>query len=270
MGNAAIYYYPDSTGTLETIDLGGTLSELAEIPLREIGQGVSLLGYPSTHSYRGGFRVRARMGPVSSMASAGQTLHRKLLTLSAHLEAGGYIGLAADTATAWASIATKGIARGDTNIPTGGDRWYAGGTVTAGDEVVIESGNPEMRREFNTVASYSAISRAMILSSGATYTYSGKPWIRARNFYPALYWPSDARGTPIVVSERRVHFTFEAELEVAWDVMDGIAAGAPTFRGLTAGKGTSLEIAASQVKAADATGTGMLAINRASSVVWKP
>jgi hypothetical protein len=266
MGNAALYYYPDSRGTLETIDLGGPLSELTEIPLREIGQGVSLLGHPSTYVYSGGFRVRVSVANVPTLSSAGETLHRKLMTLSAHLERGGYVGLAADSATAWAGTIKKGLRRGDTNINAGLNRWYTSGTLAAGDEVVIESANPEMLREFNTVSSYSGVSGAMILSEGAAYTYTGAPWIRHRNFYPALYWPADARSAPIIKSERRMHFTLEMELEVAWDVMDGVAADlAGSFRTSTASDArVSLESAAANVKATDA-GSILTAANRVGS-----
>lgn len=213
MGNSAIYYYPDPDGTLETIDLGCSLSDLAEIPLRQIGQGVSLLGYPSTHVYSGSFRVRVECRYLQSASVA-----RKLLSLSAHLERGGRIGVAYDTAKTYGSRLNK-TTRGVTTALLAGDLWYASGSLSAGDEVVIESGNPDMLREWATVDSVSG--SVLTLSAGATYTMSGKPYIRHRNFYPALYWPADQRGSPIITGpEGRRWYDLDMTLEVDWSVMD--------------------------------------------------
>lgn len=253
MGNAAIYYYPDPSGTLETIDLGEPLTDLSEIPLREIGQGVSLMGYPSTHVYRGSMRVRVQLRDVATTSSAGQALQRHLMSLSAHLERGGIIGVAADSAKTWGSALYSGtINRGDSNLYHRGDLWYASGSLTAGDELVIESANPEMLREMTTVSSTTG--RILTITPTARYSYSGKPWVRHRNFYPALYWPEDERGTPIITDERRVRFSLDLTLEVAWSVLTSVAEGAATFASGTVAVGTTLDKVHAAGRLASSTG----------------
>lgn len=222
MGNAAIYYYPDPDGTLVTIDLGCSLSDLAEIPLRQIGQGVSLSGAPSTHVYGGTFRVRLERRYLQSASVA-----RQLLTLSSHLERGGRCGVTADTSKTYASRIAS-LTRGQTSLLTAGDLWYAAGSLSASDEVVIESCNPEMLREWTTIAT--AVGVAPTLSSGATYTMSGRPIIRHRNFYPALFWPEDQRGQPIITGpEGRRWYDLDLTLEVDWALMEAV--DGQTFRG---------------------------------------
>lgn len=263
MGNAAIYYYPDPSGTLETIDLGEPLTDLSEIPLREIGQGVSLMGYPSTHVYRGSMRVRVQLRDVATTSSAGQALQRHLMSLSAHLERGGIIGVAADSAKTFGSALYSGtVNRGDANMYHKGDLWYASGSLTAGDEIVIESANPEMLREFTTVSSTTG--RILTITPTARYSHSGKPWIRHRNFYPALYWPEDQRGSPIVVDERRVRFSLDMTLEVAWSVLTSVAENSATFASGSVVVGTTLDKVHTSAKAPLSSTTSIPMVSQAN------
>ena len=243
MGNAAIYYYPDPAGTLETIDLGQPLTELEEIPERQIAQGVSLMGYSSTHVYSGTMRVRVVLADVQTTTSAGQTLHRSLSTLSAHLERGGLVGVTADTAKAWASYVSKGrINRGDTAFVCPVNQWYTRSSVSAlssGDELVLESDNPEMLREYTTIDTASASNPTF--TPAAKYTFASRTYARWRNFYPALYWPEQERGRSIIVSERRTRFTLDMTLAVEWAVMAGVALNLGITKEGTAGSGISID-----------------------------
>jgi hypothetical protein len=85
-----------------------------------------------------------------------------------------------------------------------------------------------MLREWTTIAT--ALGVAPTLSSGATYTMSGRPIIRHRNFYPALYWPDDQRGQPIMTGpEGRRWYDLDLTLEVDWALMDAV--DGQVFRG---------------------------------------
>lgn len=241
MSNAALYYYPDSKGTLETIDLGGPLQELEEIPLRQVGQGRAMWGYSTTYVYGGSMRVRV-VREYSGYASP--TLDRALMTLSAHLERGGLVGVTADQSKAWASVVGRGtVNRGDTGLFVKGNLWYtrgAGAVLASGDEVVLESSNPELYREFTTINAWDTL--LPTITPAARYTFSGTVHVRWRNFYPALFWPADQRSRPIVTSRNgRVTHTLDVTLEMDWSAMEAAAVSSTALVEGTTSAGVSLE-----------------------------
>lgn len=212
----AIYWYPDPRGTLETIDFGDVgeneLSDIQEFPGAEVRdarggdqtQRRTFLGET--------FRVRIileRFGPVGQ-----SSLERDLAALQVHLDRGGRIGFSGDHAKTWAVMPAGAPSRGDATIYTPTppfSAWSSSGAIAAGDEVVIEQGNPDPKREIQLVDT--TTSARITLDRGLRWTFSAPPVVRWRDFYPVLRRPKDQVGRPLVSHDHRVNFTLDMTLE---------------------------------------------------------
>lgn len=237
MADPRFYYYPESGGTLETIDLAGPLSDLQETELRDVEDAYDGERVLYRQVLGGGYRVRIVLERFTS-----QALERKLKTMSAHLERGGYIGFSRDHAKTWAGFGASGYTyRGRSIFYSTVNQfgaWNGSATFASGDECTIESGNPEMYREYNTVSSINA-SNQVTLGNALVYTYSNPVLLRWRDFYPALRLPADKVGKALVTHDHRISWTLDVELE--WDLAGLVAAvrriwdlnlgGAPTSMG---------------------------------------
>lgn len=216
MAAPAIYWYPDPRGTLEHIDFGAVgeegLSDIQEFPGAEVRDA---RGGDQTQrrTFLGEvFRVRIileRFGPVGHSA-----LERDLAALQLHLDRGGRIGFSGDHARTWAVMPAGAPARGDTTVrtPSGPfSAWSSSGAIAAGDELVIEQGNPDPKREVQLVDS--TTSSTVTFDRGLRWTFSAPPVVRWRDFYPVLRRPKDQLGRPLVSHDHRVNFTLDMTLE---------------------------------------------------------
>jgi hypothetical protein len=210
MGNPAFYYYPNPGGRLVVVDWGRPISDVFMVPGRV---RVDALGGDMVPHHRlgpGSARVNIRRERFTNAA-----LERQLRTMEDHLMRGGRVGFSWDHAKTWAAYGTGGLTQGDTLCYTFGTsfaRWSASGALSSGDEIVIESCNPEMKREVNTVSSITG--GQISLGAVATYTFEMRHFVRYRWFYPALYLPQDQLGRSLITGDRNVNWTFAAELAI--------------------------------------------------------
>lgn len=217
MGNAAIWYYPDPLGAVEKIDFGTPteygFTDLQEVPVVDAATARAQSGARTTTVRSRLLRMRFVLERFSGLASAGQDLARHLLSLQAHLERGGTIGVALDEDKAWASVTTAtSLARGTSGILTKGPGWYnTAATLAANDELVMQSEPPEGVREWVKLSSVSASGKTLTLSAGCRYTYGTRVLIRHRGFHPALKLADVAR--PFITHEHRLAYTLDLTLD---------------------------------------------------------
>lgn len=216
MGNAKIYYYPESAaGDLETIDLLEPLSDLIDSPYRLVSDGVTWGGARYRSVISGGNRVQVVLENFSSRA-----LYRNLITLQSHLTDGGVIAVAADSAKAWAAFntGTTIYSRGDTTIDHDGNYFYEQTpSLSAGDEITIESSMPQRRWEKSTYSSgdLTATAGTLTLQSGLVFDHT-EHFMLARHsgYFLALKLPEGEMGADIVTSDHMFRWTLDMTLEV--------------------------------------------------------
>lgn len=229
MATPRIYYYPDPTGTLETIDLLTPLSELIVTPIVRAEEAFDGNGRASENLASIRYRVRVIIDRFQTSGIGSDALERNLLTLQRHLLAGGYIGFSRDHARTWGALVSTGgtdLARGATTVPIAGSGfsgWSASGIVSSGDEIEIERGSPYWTGETTTV---SALSSTLLTPSEALrYAYpldtGANILARWRDFWPALRLPVGERTKPIVSSDKRLNWTLDMALE--YSIADALA-----------------------------------------------
>ena len=252
MGSPTIYYYPDPSGTLETLTFPEGLSDLQVAPIRDVTDAVTISGGMYRRHY--GSRLGVRI-VVENFTD--QSFWYKLQTLSAHLERGGAIGFSLDHDKTWAGFLNNAASadRGDTGrFHTPGDpsystdndfhQWNTSASVAADDMICICNANPEGFREFIEIDSVSSTS-GINTKTGLIYSYQSRPiLLRWRDFYPCLKMPQRAIGTPIVTSNHRISYTLDLQLEEDWRTLEAIQ-NTGNLQGTTPGTdGTSMEEAA--------------------------
>lgn len=213
MGTPRIYYYPESGGTLEEIDLGEELSDLTETPGAEVEDAVSFDGYFSRNLTRATYKVRLYLERFGTIG--GSSLERKLKTLEAHLFAGGFIGFTRDETKAYASLSGGAVSRGQSlfyGAQNGFSNWASSAIPAEGDEVVMESAGVGARREYTTVSAFTA--GQVTLADSARYTHPGAPMLRHRDFYPVLYLAKEDLR-PTTSHDHRRNWTWELTLTYA-------------------------------------------------------
>lgn len=215
MGNPTFWYYPDPDGSIETVDLADTLSDLVETPVTETSDARGLDWVASRTVLGSGLRVRIELERFG--ASASSSLERALRTLENHLHRGGLVGFAADSAKAWAAVAGLGQVSGTTSWVGSAQIFTVfapAAALASGDEVVIETPSPEAQREYNTAgATVTASTNLVTLASALRYTFGPNSVLRWRDFFPIMRLPSDQTGKTLVTNDRRRNFTLSVDLE---------------------------------------------------------
>lgn len=233
MANGRIYYYPDAGGSIERLDLGRPLAQLQEVPFRHRVTSYAGDGSPYVATWAGGRRVRVVCRALSA------SVIRSLEGVQNHLQRGGAIGVSRDHSKSWFGFGVGVVSRGDTVYATGGNAFTAystTATLASGDEVCMETPNPEWISELGTVSSLSAggdvtLTDAKVITDGSPGT------IRYRDFYPALRLPDDAMDKPIIVTETRIQWTLDMMLEVDPAVFDLAGTATRGVRAATADLG---------------------------------
>lgn len=215
MATPRIYWYPDPTGYLHSIDFGEGLSDLQETPLATVEDAYPGDGTPYRAHHMASFQVRIVLERFG--APGGASLERELSSLQSHLDRGGMIGFSRDHAKTWAGLAVVGPSQGDQIVNTGGNgfgAWSSAGSPAAGDEMVIESGAPEWQRELQLCDTLAATPPTTIPTADKfRYTYGGPVICRWRDFYPLLFRPKDQLGRAIVSHDHRRNYTLDITLE---------------------------------------------------------
>jgi hypothetical protein len=236
MGNATIWYWPDATGSAEVIDLGTGVSRLEELTDPAIDESESVYGDIATAHLRGRLRYRIALERFSGSTSAGQSLARALSSFQAHYDRGGTFGFSLDKDKAYAAFSEKAPNRGDTAVRLAQVyAYYASAAIAASDELIVQSANPDARREWATVGVISGAS--LTFGAGLIYTHTGRVFVRYRDFVPVLRRPPSAAGASILSQEQRRTYTLDLEAVEALDVVYRIAdaAGGNAF---TSAQGT--------------------------------
>jgi hypothetical protein len=221
MATPRIYWYPDPDGALKTIDFKEGLTDIQEFDDPDVVDAANG-DETNTRTFRAiGRRVRIvleRFGPI-----AGGLLERDLVSLRSHLVKGGYIGFTRDHAKAWCGIRQGAATQGDTLFQTAGNgftAWSPSGTLTSGDDVVIESPTPEAQQEVSTCSAINA-SGDVTLATALRYSYDGKVIARWRDFYPVCWLPQDQVRRPFLTHDRRLNYTLD--LTLAYSVADVVS-----------------------------------------------
>lgn len=238
MGNPTIFYYPDSSGTLEEIDLVDVSDiEVSTERFRSDAQGVtgrlSITDYGTRHVVR---IVRARF---AGLTTAGEDLVAELTTLQNHLQRGGSCGFAFDKDKAWAGFLRSRKKRGDTVLKTHGNVFYnSAAALVANDRVYLQSANPEGRIEGPSRIS-TQVGDVITLAAGLKGKYENLPvLVRHRDFYPTLRMPSGAVDSPIITTDQRMNYTLDMNLVEDVDSMFKFAGYGGTLTGTTGASGT--------------------------------
>jgi len=206
----AFYYYSEPGAPLTYLDLGRPISDVFMVPTRSRVDAIGGDGGCYHQLNGGGARVTIRRERLSDA-----TTERSLRNMEDHLMRGGRVAFSWDHAKTWAGYGTGGLTRGDALCRTLGNAftsWSSAGALAVGDEVVIESPNPEMKREINTV---SAITSGQItLGTAAAFTYVQRHFVRYRHFYPALYMPESELGRSILTGDRNLNWALDLRLAI--------------------------------------------------------
>lgn len=222
------YYYPDSAGTLEEIDLGEGLSDIQRVPTPVVKDAVNGYGTRYRNFLSGGERVRIILERFGSPGAS--AVERDLYAMENHLQRGGSVGFSAVHSKAWCGFMSGGYGdRGRTILYTGGNlftAWSSTAALVSGDEVVIQSPNPEWRSEVSVFSFLAA--KQMNLSRALRFTYAQKSAVRYRDFFPVLKLPDDQVGRPLVTHDKRITYTFDALLEYDFNALAAAVAAQQT------------------------------------------
>ncbi len=269
MGNASWWYYSDPVGGLEEIDCGTEdPSMLLEMPVRDVRDSHSIAGGFHRTVLGGGLRVRIVIERFSGLTTSGKKLMRQLASMESHLHRGGLAAFSADRDNAWAGVCT-GIylpKQQDTAVTCFGGNLMSVFTSTgtaaalaAGDELWIESMNPQFVREIALVSSESSGVITLDTTDGTdiTYTHEGTSWVRERNFYPALRLVAEQVGRHLLQTQYRHTYTFDATFELDFTALESLIGQVDVLAGSDPMTGLTMEGAIAGVMAAGNPGEGI-------------
>lgn len=207
MGNAKFYFYPKPSQTpyLNTIDLGEPLAELFSDYEIDAQDGVSYTG----RRYRTVSRISEVVRIQRDRMINGEEKASELITLQSHLDRGYSTLFAADSAKAYATYLKQPVFAGDTVLTVSKNvfRNIVGNQiVVAGDYLMIESENPNMRYQLVEVQSITATATTdgtITLTSPILFDFDqGTIGVRHYRFWPTLKRPVENLGQNMITNER--------------------------------------------------------------------
>jgi hypothetical protein len=215
MASPRLYFYPDSAGSLETIDLVEALSDLQETHAADVEDAYT--GSGTLYRSFSGASMRVRIVLERFGTRGADSVERDLQSLVTHLQRGGAVGFARDHAKAWCGVTASAPTRGDVTLYTNGSgftSWSASAAPVAGDEIAIETPSPDYIRELRTCGTLTVSPPVNLpLASGVRYTYSDSAVVRHRDFYPVLRLPRDLVSRTWINHDHRRNFTLDLTLE---------------------------------------------------------
>lgn len=216
-----------STSGRETITLSEDLSDLQVTPKRDVVETYSVHGGRSVELLRPWVEVRIVLERFTDRA-----LFRKFSAMINHLERGGVVAFGLDSAKAWMVRTREPIYQGGVTIDGTGN--LANGfhddsattyVVTVGDEVIIESGPPAAKREYQTLTAITGgtdgalgTTHVTIDPSSSTPTnafrddYANGCVIRFSDFWPTLILPGGGVGSAMLTHDHRISYTLDLNL----------------------------------------------------------
>lgn len=268
---SAFYWFPSPTGTMETISLGETLSDLQYTPSVNQSASQGLTG--AIAQTRFGAKAMVR---VVHERFTGAALIRDMYALEAHLKDGGLVAVAVDAAQTWSGFATVVPARGASTLTLHNHRIFPYGStnIAQGQEIEIIGSQPRGLRETVTVASSYSSAGPVSLSESLRFDYreAGARWVFVRHigFWPLLRLPPERRGDTLVTHEHGIAYTFDAQLEEAIDILDAFA-GVPNVTSTTTTV-TGSRFSAEEVNRTliNPTGNGLPSDDEGGAMPWPP
>ena len=241
MGDAKIYWYPDQTGTLETIDLGGNWSRLTFVPERSAAVSQSMTG--QAYVIPGVYRRRVTLEWEKRVISDDLGKYTGGFALESHLMRGGLIHVTTNSAKVFWGVVLGGgdggIDRGETDLSIKDNPFQLWETSAFGanDVMVIESSAPEQkyeRRGATTVGN-----KAVVLANGLINSYRQDPmWVISEDFWPFLR--RDVDLDPVISWDPQpglngLVFTMRLSLVVDYGAMarGALFANGTQFKGVT-------------------------------------
>lgn len=227
--SSAFYWYPDPSGTLETLTLGSGVepTEMQEGESAVMGAAESASGV----MYRVFFGMRYPVTiEVDAVSAANTATRRALRNMLNHLNRGGSVGFALDASKAWGSfvaVPPGGPSRGATTISgLQGQAWYSNSaSLVSGDEIVLESGDPVHQVEETTTSATVANSATSISCAAITSSFLSCH-VRHRDFYPILMMdPDEVARVDRIVSARRLWY--DVKLRFFYDLAAVMALSGP-------------------------------------------
>jgi hypothetical protein len=207
MAGSRFYYYPDSDGELQKVQLGFFASECHPKVFRNVSQVRAGLGSVYNTVHGGGRTVK-----IMLEFGEGETLVRQMQALEVHLKSGKPCSFAFDdTQTFCAALETEPV-RGTSNLDQLTTSFYAyesDALPAAGDVLVVQSPLPEFLSEAVTVATASA--SRITTNAALKFTYTGSPVIiRHEQFHPYLVLAAGEHDKDLLTSNHGTDWVFNA------------------------------------------------------------
>lgn len=241
MGSPAIWWYPqDVLGRLQALTLERPVTDLLDLSRVYATAERGLDG--AVFVERTSEEIRIRLTYETDDAEEA----RILANIATHLQRGGMIAFALDTTKAWAGYTREGLRENARILRTRGNTWRYGSqnssaALADGDQVAIAA--PGEIPQLAVVSGAPSGDAVTIASPGLLRNLEREPWLFVRHpdYYPALVLPPDAieSGIQPLTSDRRILWTFEAELIEDVRSIANMSGESPGVLGETGGYGRS-------------------------------
>jgi hypothetical protein len=270
VANPYFYLYYTDDGPLTAHDFGRNISDCYPLPTRARADSYGGTGIVSSVLGPAAMRVVIRRDRTSDAS-----LVRMWRNVEDHLLAGGRVGFSWNHAKTWAGwISGTWPEQGDTLLYTGGNAfsvWSASAALAAGDEIVIEQGNPAGRREVTTYSAINA-SNQMTIETAMRNTFDDqRPMVRYAGFFPALFLPQDQLNRLRISSDRGITWELDLELEVDQGIFSAVPEDPSTIigRGDVGLRGTTVIPGSAGMSLGALIGRGTAGLAAARSSSWR-
>jgi hypothetical protein len=214
MGTARFYWYPSTSGGLETVDLLEGHTQIDVVPERLSAQPDGIAG--DAAQYREGATERLRVSLLLENMAGGEDLALSLESMYSHLARNGAVAFAGDHDKAVAAFVRPGLQRGDVRIRTRGNPWAAfnpSAALAVDDIVCIQTPNLDNTREWVKITSWGSVRDFQVRSpQGVRHDFDGSViLVRHKWFFPVLRLPADMLGRSLVTNQTEISFTLDAD-----------------------------------------------------------
>lgn len=226
----ALYYSPDGDGVITKIDLGRGMTDVRPLPRRTSAVVADGVGMPHAFDFGGLGRVLLQAEKLTSAS-----VFRELQTFETALRRRGLgacgVTFATTPSKLWVGAiltGSSGLSAGDTVLETTGNIFdYETVTISAGDVLVVESGNPEALAEYVAVDSVAPGGTDITITAPLKYTRTVELGVTVRHYrcWPALYLPADQEDKDIIFAENGRLYTLDMELAVNGRFIQSVAGG---------------------------------------------
>lgn len=207
---AAILWYPRYQ-PLKKITLSQEFSEISEGEEVDAVESESISGRLSRIVYS----TRRLVRVVSELVTDTDDAH-ELMALVSHLRGGGLCMVAEDQTKILGCFARGWPNAGDTILHLRDNIYDLGvGWTPSADEVLYLRGPSPRGLQEPVVCSGSGSARAPVLSTSPRHDWKDQRWVFVHNarFWPILRLQRGRHSDPLLVSERRIHYTLDLPLE---------------------------------------------------------